>query len=191
MWNVISNLGDAALTLPLALACGLWVGISNWRVAARWILLLGGGMLLVGTTKILYAGCGVELRPINFRMISGHTMMSSCVWAVAFMLLCQGRRAGPIGLGLCAGLLLGAAIGTARVFENAHTVSEVIAGWALGSALALCFARICAKAMMTPRRPLAAGTVLLMMSTVAYGHHAPFQTAIERYSPWLCHRTLS
>jgi hypothetical protein len=147
-------------------------------------------MLLVGATKILYAGCGVELRPINFRVISGHTMMSSCVWTVAFMLLCQARRSGHVGLGLFAGLLLGAAIGTARVFENAHSVSEVIAGWALGSGLALCFARVCAKAMMTPRRPLAAGMVLLMVSTVAYGHHAPFQSAIERYSPWLCNRAL-
>jgi hypothetical protein len=27
---------------------------------------------------------------------------------------------------------------------------------------------------------------LLAVSSIAYGHHAPFQRMIEHYSPWLC-----
>ena len=59
MWSEISNIGDAALTLPIALTCAAWLALTDWRLAARWGVLLAAGMGLVGATKILYAGCGI------------------------------------------------------------------------------------------------------------------------------------
>ncbi|OXH87354.1 phosphoesterase, partial [Burkholderia multivorans] len=43
MWSQISNIGDAALTLPIALTCAGWLAVSNWRLAVRWIALLAAG----------------------------------------------------------------------------------------------------------------------------------------------------
>jgi membrane-associated phospholipid phosphatase len=93
-------------------------------------------------------------------------------------------------IGVVAGLVLGAVIGIARVFDDAHTVSEVFAGWLIGSALAVLFTRRFARANIAPRSPAVAAAGLLLVSSVAYGHHAPFQAMIERYSPGICERFL-
>jgi hypothetical protein len=69
MWNAVSNFGDAAVTLPLALACAIWIASSNRHAAACWPFLLSAGMAIVGATKILYAGCGIETSEIGFRVV--------------------------------------------------------------------------------------------------------------------------
>ena len=89
-------------------------------------------------------------------------------------------------LGMTAGLLAAAVIGIARIFDEAHTVSEIVAGWILGAIVASLFVRAFLSAHIKLRRPVIAAVSLLLVSTVSYGHHAPFQTIIERYSPWLC-----
>ncbi|AHI65602.1 phosphatase PAP2 family protein [Burkholderia thailandensis] len=185
MWPAISNLGDAALTLPLSVACGAWLVRSSpeRRYAVSWLALLAAGMLVVGLTKILYAGCGVQIRAIHFRVVSGHTMLASAVWPMALLLGLQWLRSDAT---LAAGLALAALIGTARVFDDAHTVSEVIAGWALGALVTLSFVRWRGAPAMSRRlRPYAFASLLAALA-IAYGRHAPIQTAIEQYSPFLC-----
>lgn len=188
MWNAISNFGDAAVTLPLALACAIWIASSNRHAAAYWLFLLSTGMAIVGATKILYAGCGIEISEIGFRVVSGHTMLSSAVWTTCIALFL--RRTGHESIGIALGLASGALIGVARVFEEAHTLSEVIAGWALGSTVALAFVRVLDKSHVELRGTAVAAASLLLVSGIAYGHHAPFQSLIERYSPGVCSRFL-
>jgi membrane-associated phospholipid phosphatase len=165
IWNVISNFGDAAVTLPLAIACAIWIAASDRKVAAYWLIFLSVGATIVGATKILYAGCGIEIREIGFRVVSGHTMLSSAVWTTCIALFL--RRAGLTSVGVTLGLAAGAIIGAARVFEEAHTVSEVVAGWALGSAVALvqCSPK---KVNVTPRDD----TVLICREFGAFGRDA-------------------
>jgi len=184
--NWIANLGDAGMTLPVAAGCALWLGTSNKREALIWVASLAAALALVGATKILYAGCGIEVRSIDFRMISGHTMLTSSVWGVAFGLLAGSRNVKWYRMGAVTGLALGALIGFCRVADGAHTPSEVIAGWILGSGIALFFLR---RFFKQPRRmpgSIFAGLGLLAVSTIAYGHHAPIQQMLVMYSPWLC-----
>ncbi|OMR14288.1 phosphatase PAP2 family protein [Burkholderia pseudomallei] len=185
MWSAISDLGDAALTLPLSAACCAWLlrASPERRYAVSWLALLAAGMLVVGLTKILYAGCGVQIRAIGFRVVSGHTMLASAVWPMALLLGLQWLRSNAA---LAAGLALAALIGTARVFDEAHTVSEVVAGWALGTLVTVSFVRW-QRAPAMPARlwPYASASLLAVMA-IAYGRHAPIQAAIERYSPFLC-----
>jgi membrane-associated phospholipid phosphatase len=187
MWNAISNIGDAALTLPIAAVCAIWLTLSDRRLAGRWILLLAAGMALVGITKILYFGCGVEIPTIEFRVISGHTTLSTAVWTVAVALLfrCAG---GSTRVGAGFGLLIGALTAVARVFDNAHTISEVISGWLLGTAIATLFVRAFVRSGTRLFFPYVAPFGLLLVATVAYGHHAPFQDMIEHYSHGVCAR---
>ncbi|KWZ44701.1 phosphoesterase [Burkholderia savannae] len=185
MWSAISDLGDAALTLPLSVVCCAWLVRSSpeRRDALSWLVLLAAGMLVVGLTKILYAGCGVQIRAIDFRVVSGHTMLASAVWPMALLLGLQWLRS---DMTLTAGLVLAALIGTARVFDKAHTVSEVIAGWAVGTLVTLSFVLWKGAPAVSRRLWLYASVSLLAVLAVSYGRHAPIQAAIEQYSPFLC-----
>ncbi|SAL72178.1 PA-phosphatase-like phosphoesterase [Caballeronia peredens] len=185
LWT-LSNLGDAALLLPLALVCALWLRSVDMRLAVRWAVLLTAGMGLVGLSKILYAGCGLEIPAIQFRMISGHTMLAASIYTVAGGLLFGGFGGGWYRLGALGGLALAAAIGASRIMQDAHTPAEVVAGWLLGAIIAaLLLLRVFDKPRKMPRA-LMAGVGLLAVSSIAYGHHAPFQRMIEHYSWWLC-----
>ncbi|HEY1999755.1 phosphatase PAP2 family protein [Paraburkholderia sp.] len=196
MWPAISDLGDAALTLPLAIVCCAWlsVSLSGWRAALVWLTPLAAGMLMVGVTKILYAGCGVQFPSIGFRVISGHTMLASAVWPMAFLIALRSGSDSAASSGtriaLMIGLGLAALIGTARVFDKAHTLSEVIAGWTLGMVVTLLFVSWKETPLLSSRlRPYAIAS-LVAVSAAAYGHHAPIQDAIDNYSPFLCQRFL-
>ncbi len=189
LWNSLSSVGDAALTLPIAAACAIWLWFSARHMAARWILFLAAGMALVGATKILYAGCGIEISAIGFRMISGHTTLSTAVWTVAIALLCR-CAGGEARTGVIVGLLIGALTAVARVFDDAHTVAEVVAGWVLGASVALLFMRTFVRSEVRLFKPRFAAFGLLLIGTFAYGHHAPIQDMIEAYSPGVCARLL-
>lgn len=191
MWLAIGNLGDAALMLPLAAVCFTWLTRSmyGWRIALSWVVLLAAAMFIVGLTKILYAGCGLQIQSMNFRVISGHTMLAATVWPMACLLMLHdGWNVRP-GPALLPGLVLAATIGFARVREDAHSASEVIAGWMLGVLVITVLLKRWTDAPILPPalRPLAVASVLAV-SAIAYGYHAPIQTAIELYSPLVCTR---
>ncbi len=143
-------------------------------------------MALVGISKVFYAGCDLEISAINFRMISGHTMLSASVYTVAGGLLLGHFGKRWYGLGAAGGLLFAAAIGVSRVIINAHTIAEVVSGWLLGAAVAtMLLLRVFNQPRKMPRAAFA-GVALLAVSTLAYGRHAPFQAMIEHYSWWVC-----
>jgi hypothetical protein len=187
LWNIFASVGDAAFTLPIALVCAIWLWFSARRQAAHWILLLVIGMALVGATKILYAGCGIEIPSLHFRVISGHTALSTVVWTVAVTLLCR-CAGGRARIGVMIGLMIGAATAVARVFDDAHSVAEVAAGWVLGGALAILFVRNFVHSGVQLVKPRFAALGLLLVASVAYGRHAPIQELIEAYSPGVCAR---
>ena len=190
MWNAISNVGDAALTIPVAMTCAVWLALSDRALAMRWTLLLAAGMALVGVTKILYAGCGIEISAIGFRVISGHSTLSTAVWTVTIALLCRGAGSRVLAGAAC-GLLIGGLTAIARLFDHAHTVPEVIAGWLLGAAVAALFIRSLTRSDVKLFRPAVAAIGLSLVTTLAYGHHAPFQAMIEDYSPGICSGVLA
>jgi len=185
MWNAISDVGDAALTIPVAVTGAVWLALSDRALALRWILLLAAGMVLIGITKILYAGCGIEIASLGLRVISGHTTLSTAIWTVTIVLLCRGAGR-SVYAGAAAGLLVGILTATARIFDHAHTVSEVIAGWLLGATVAVLFMRALMRSDVKLFRPGVAAVGLSLVTTIAYGHHAPFQAMIEEYSPGVC-----
>jgi membrane-associated phospholipid phosphatase len=190
MWSEITSLGDAVLTLSVALACAIWLAMSNRRLAVLWMACLAAGVAFVGITKVLHAGLGVEIEGMDLRMISGHAMLATAVWTVTAALLLRGRRTACV-LGIGAGLALGAATGAARVLDHSHTVAEAVAGWLTGALVAAVFLRACARAGVRPGRPLRAAMLLLFVSTLAYGRSVPLQHYIDEHSSGLCARILA
>lgn len=188
LWNAISNVGDAALTLPLAMACAVWLRLSEPTLARTWVFLLGIGTALVGVTKILYAGCGISISAIGFRVISGHTMLATSVWTAVLALVFRGAGA-SISKASVIGLVVGALTAVARVLDHAHAVSEVLAGWTVGAMVGIIFVGTLGRSRTQLFRPLAAAGTLFLITSLAYGHHAPIQRLIDEHSHYLCART--
>jgi membrane-associated phospholipid phosphatase len=194
MWTVLSNIGDAAVTLPVAIVCAIWIAMSDVRLALRWALALSCGMLLVGASKILYYTWGVALPLAHFRVISGHTMLSTAVWAVALALQLRWWRppAYPsIIAGVAAGLLLGALTGASRVHGHSHSIAEVCVGWVVGAGVAAAFLRTALRVEFRPFHAIGSTLCLLAVSTLTYGHTAPFQDLIKENSAALRENTPS
>ena len=188
MWTIFTNVGDAAVTLPVAIVCAIWIAKTDLRLAFRWVLTLACGMLPVGVTKVLYYAWGVALPLYHFRVISGHTMLSTAVWVVTLTLQLRWWRQ-PAFPGIVAGLLLGALTGASRVHGHSHSVAEVFVGWAVGAIAASSFLWTALRVEFRPFRPVWSTLCLLVVSTFAYGHTAPFQDLIEEKSAVLRERT--
>ncbi|MEM5342943.1 phosphatase PAP2 family protein [Paraburkholderia azotifigens] len=189
-WTVYSNVGDAAVTLPVAIVCAIWIAKTDLRLALRWALTLSLGMLPVGASKIVYYAWDISLPLAHFRVISGHTMLSTAVWAVALALQLKWWRL-PAFPGIAAGLLLGALTGASRVHGHSHSVAEVLVGWVIGMIAATVFLRTALQVEYKPVRPVWSTFALLAVSTLAYGHTAPFQDLIEENSAALKENTPS
>ena len=128
------HLGDIELTLPLAVATGVWLLAARaWRAAAAWTVLYGGTIALVGGSKIAYMGWGIDIAVLDFKAFSGHAAGVTAVYPVLGYLLCRpaGRSAGLAAAG--AGLALGLVMAVALVGQDEHAVAEAAAGWLLGA----------------------------------------------------------
>lgn len=158
------QLGNLALTLPLAGAIAAWLlAARERRAAGYWLLLFATALAVVGTSKVAFLGWGTGIPALRFKAFSGHAAGATAVFPVLLYLLLRrhGPRVAAIGGG--AGLVLGAALATVLVMTGEHTAAEACAGWAVGAAASLAMFRIARRAR-TP--PLPAG---LACSLLAYG----------------------
>ena len=169
LWYAITNLGGAGLTLPLALAIALWLATGySWRMAASWLLLLGASVGLVTITKIAFLGWGVGVRDLDFTGVSGHAMLSTAVYPVAFFLMLQGARTPLRVAGVLVGLAVGVAVGCSRVVLDAHSPSEAVTGCLVGALTALVFVRYWWNAQSAR---LTASVVTLSLAALTFALH--------------------
>jgi membrane-associated phospholipid phosphatase len=169
LWFAITNLGGAGLTLPLALAIALWLAAGySWRMAASWLLLLGAAIGLVTLTKIAFLGWGVGVRSYDFTGLSGHAMLSTAVYPVAFFLMLQGVRPRLRAVGVVVGLATGVAVGCSRVVLDAHSPSEAVTGCVVGALTALVFVRYWWDAQSGR---LSAAVVTLSLAALTFSMH--------------------
>jgi membrane-associated phospholipid phosphatase len=185
-WYFLSAFGDPYLTLPLACVIGLWLAATGRaRSALVWGALFGCAMLMVGVTKFAYAGWGIELNAVHFTVISGHTMLSSAVYPMAFYLCARGlgARAGRWSARL--GVLFAVLIGVSRVMIGAHSESEVVVGWLVGFALSAWLTRRLAGIEAKPVRSSWLALACMTTAVLCYGHPAPIQAWIADTAPQL------
>jgi membrane-associated phospholipid phosphatase len=184
MWTVFSNIGDAAVTLPVAALCAGWIALFNMRLALRLVVILGAGLALVGITKVIYAGWGISIPAEDFRVISGHAMLSTSIWMIAITLQLKWWRQ-PTLPGVIAGMAIGVLTGVSRILNGSHSAPEVISGCLLGVVVALLFLRTAVKFEFERVKPVWPTLSLLLVSSITYGHEAPFERLIETRSPQL------
>jgi membrane-associated phospholipid phosphatase len=143
-WHAITRLGEAGIALPVALALGVWLLVSarSVRLASCWFVPLGLAVLLTTLSKVAFLGWGLGIASIDFTGLSGHSMFAAAVYPMlAYAMTHPLRERGHHrvhAFGLIACYALAAVIAVSRVELGAHSVSEALAGFALGSAASGC-----------------------------------------------------
>ena len=88
-------------------------------------------------SKLAFMGWGIGSATLDFTGFSGHAAMSACIYPPLMVLLGSSLKKLSRGTWASLGLLFAAAIAFSRLPLHAHSVSEVVAGFALGSAASL------------------------------------------------------
>jgi membrane-associated phospholipid phosphatase len=181
-WYVISSLGGASVTLPLTIALALWLAVGySARLALAWVALVAGVASIVVMTKLAFLGWGIGVPDLDFTGLSGHAMMSTAVYPVAFFLVLLPAKPRVRLAGIVAGFCVGVAISFSRVVVEAHSPSEAIAGCVMGAATALVF--ICfAWRTAQSRHPLSILPVtmsLIVLVAAFHNIHIPTHRWVE------------
>lgn len=133
LWATLSQLGDSRWLLPLSLVLILFGPKESRALRVRWAAGLAVASGLTLASKLAFLGWGVGWARLDFTGFSGHATMTAAVYPVALYLAAHGRQGKPMLFALL-GSLLAATIAYSRLPLNAHSVSEVVSGWLLGTA---------------------------------------------------------
>jgi len=136
-WTAVTHLGESTLLLPAALVLALWLLLARERtLALAWALSFGSAVTLVLASKLAFMGWGMGSAALDFTGISGHATLATAVFTLGAWLLVTGCMRRPLLLATGFGLCVGVVVGISRVLLLAHSVSEVVAGVALGAVAA-------------------------------------------------------
>ena len=151
LWLTVTRLGEAQLMLPTALALVGWLAWTGERRSALvWLALLSLAIGLTTASKIAFVGWAVCIPRLNFTGFSGHSMFSAAVFPLLLRCLAASGERPTQRAAIALGYAVAALVAMSRVAVGAHSPSEAIAGFALGSvasALALALGSV-------PRRHL-------------------------------------
>jgi len=146
MAKVVTDLGSAALVLPLAAICAAAL-VARRRWAELGVLVAGMAIVVLGVHELKDAvdrprpsGGLVETSGSSFP--SAHAAYSTFYLWLAVTIVMRLRPGMARGAAVVmAGIALTALIGLSRVYLGVHYLSDVSAGWALGAAaFSLCAA---------------------------------------------------
>ena len=138
-WHFLTRLGEMQILLPAAfLACiPLLHEPTSRGFVGRWWLAVGLATLLTTATKLAFIGWGIGISALNFTGISGHAMFAAAVYPVLAALLASRLPPALQRLAFATGVTLAVGVGISRIEVGAHSMSEVIAGLALGGLVTL------------------------------------------------------
>jgi membrane-associated phospholipid phosphatase len=170
-WYVTSSLGGVSVTLPLTIAIALWLAVGySSRLALGWVALIACGASVAIVTKLAFLGWGIGVRDWDFTGLSGHAVMSTAIYPVAFFLVLLPTRTAIRIAGIVAGFCVGIAISFSRVMVEAHSPSEAIFGCLMGAVTALLFIRM-AWHTAHSRHPLSILPVMMSLVVLIAAFH--------------------
>lgn len=194
-WQHITALGGLSFTGPLALLIAvLMAARGRVELALFWCVVFGAAMVAVVASKVAFLGWGIGIRQWGMAGISGHAARAAAIFPVVCFLLFQdtGKKR-VLNAAVMAGVVLGALASWSRVEVRAHTVSEAVFGFVLGTAVALIFIRhalhepriqlrvillaLCASllVLMPEREPVDTEKWMTVLAMKLAGHDRPYQ----------------
>jgi membrane-associated phospholipid phosphatase len=169
-WSAVTNLGNAGLLLPAAaVISALLLAARAWRLAGWWSLGFALAVGLVVASKVAFLGWGIGIRALDFTGVSGHAMLAAAVLPVLGFLLTR-DRGGVSALAISCGVALGVAVGWSRWVLGMHSLSEVLAGLALGALVAAAFVRQARRTGGPVLHAWVLAALLLLDAAIHYGY---------------------
>lgn len=185
MWRYLTDFGNTAVTVPLAvLTTGFLVAARQQRLALAWGSVILACAAVMAALKLSFRVCGYPLGA-SMMSASGHTAMSIAVYGGIAVVV--GSTLGPAAR---AALFLGTAVFTlgiavSRTIAGFHTPLEVVVGFGVGLA-ALLAAIIVVRRWRPAELPLwwlLAGAVVVFL--VFHGTRWPAEQALDHLARWL------
>jgi membrane-associated phospholipid phosphatase len=184
-WVFITNLGDTAVTVPLALLTCCFLGAAQQtRLAFGWSFAILSCAGIVGVLKLLLATCGDRLA-ISGLSPSGHTAMSTAVYGSLCLLIANSSPAVVRAIIYTGGLLLVADIAASRLALRYHSPVEVAVGVIIGVGAVAAFRIILAN------RPIVAlpvqwliGTAVVLVALL-HGERWPAEQTLHGFAGFL------
>ena len=136
--NALTDLGDAAVLLPLSIVILLWMVIHHGRrISASWVIAVS---LCVGATALLKIYLYACPPQPNLVSPSGHTSLSVLIYGAIALVIAAEQRGWSRAVIFFSGTGLIVAIAGSRLWLNAHTAPEVAIGIVIGIATLTLFA---------------------------------------------------
>ncbi|MDR3429415.1 phosphatase PAP2 family protein [Silvimonas sp.] len=188
-WQVLTNFGDSALLLPVAVVLIGWMLYEQaWRCASIWVALFVPAMVLVVATKLAFLGWGIGIERLDFTGFSGHTTLSMAIYPALAVWIVQRMHPRHHLRAYVLGWLFALVIGVSRLTLNKHSLSEVVAGVALGTAVSLTWTWLSALDSRPSHHFVLAVGILAMLIGGLHGERAPTQGFIARWAISMSHR---
>ncbi len=165
-WLLLTRLGEAQVLLPAMLAALLWLAWSQRAtpMAVGWLAGTAVVATLTTASKVAFLGFAVGYAPLDFTGISGHAMFAAAVLPVLATVCVGGAAPRWRNLAAGGGYALAALIAYSRLKVGAHSASEALSGFILGSLASAWVLRGWHRPVARPPLWLALGLALWMTS---------------------------
>lgn len=173
----VTDFGDQAVLLPLAIGVALLFGLTGWRRGAiAWTAAIGGTLSLMLALKLGFLACD-HLLPTDLRSPSGHTAASAAIYGGLLAVVVR-RVTGHEHWTLACTVAIAAVIGVSRLALGAHTELEVFIGGIVGVCGGLAAVMLAGAPPPTLRlRSILATTLFVLV--LFHGFHLPAEAAIK------------
>ncbi len=139
----VTWLGSNAVLIPLVVVVGAFLAFRarDGRAALALVLALAGAIVLYDTWKVVIARprppVAIHLMTVaGASFPSGHATASAAVYATLAAIVTRRMTRRPSTVAWAAGVVVVLAVGASRVYLGVHWLTDVLAGWSLGTAWA-------------------------------------------------------
>lgn len=185
IWDFLTDFGDTAVTVPLALLMvGFLLAARQPRLAIGWGLAIVGCAGAISALKLALSVCGHPLSGSGLHSPSGHTAMSIAVYGgfAAVLGATLKRPAREAVIAAAAVPMIG--IGLSRAILGVHSPLEVAIGVAVGAAAVGVILVLVAR-YRPARLPVGwLGAGALVVFLLFHGTRWPTERGIDYLSRW-------
>ena len=179
-WQYVTDLGDSAVTLPLAAFMLLFLLLSHWpRAAGALAASLAVGGSAIALLKLALQSCGYHLLRTTMINPSGHAAMSTMIYGALAIVLGAGLSGWRRWAVYVAFILLIVAIALSRPILHAHNPEEVLAGFLVGLGAVAIFWRLKGPAQPGVLRVSRLALVALLLVVAMHGTRWPIEEQIR------------
>ncbi|WP_448188416.1 phosphatase PAP2 family protein [Azospirillum sp. sgz301742] len=181
--NAITDLGDSALMLPLAvtLAVVLWSQQSA-SAALAWIGALIPGLAAITALKLAGHACEKALAIPTLVSPSGHAAFAAMVYGAAAVIVARHTAGAARWLAGLAATGLVATVAASRLLLDAHSAVEVVIGLTVGGATVTLFALLYRRlppATVRSRGAAAAAGLAVLLIVALHGERLHAESLIR------------